>query len=115
MPWKMSTKRRRSLTKIMRSSERSLEKKKKIEVEWRRHGQEMVSLENHLTKKKKESLSEAILRSRHIHIYSLIFLLVFLVLNAYLLGTRILGPIQRFSVYAKRIASGHFSPITPAP
>jgi signal transduction histidine kinase len=88
-------------------------RKKEIEVELRRHGQEMVSLANHLMKKEKESLSEAILRSRHIHIYSLIFLLFFLVLNAYLLGSRILGPIRRFSVYAKRIASGDFSPITP--
>jgi signal transduction histidine kinase len=88
-------------------------RKKEIEVELRRHGQEMVSLANNLMKKEKESLSEAILRSRHIHIYSLIFLLFFLVLNAYLLGSRIMGPIQRFSVYAKRIASGDFSPITP--
>lgn len=88
-------------------------RKKEIEVELRRHGQEMVSLANQLMKKEKESLSEAILRSRHIHMYSLIFLLFFLVLNATLLGSRIMGPIQRFSVYAKRIASGDFSPITP--
>jgi len=90
-----------------------LPRKKEIEVELRRHGQEMVSLANQLMKKERESLSEAILRSRHIHIYSLIFLLFFLVLNATLLGSRIMGPIQRFSVYAKRIASGDFSPITP--
>lgn len=88
-------------------------RKKEIEVELRRHGQEMVSLANQLMKKEKESLSEAILRSRHIHMYSLVFLLFFLVLNATLLGSRIMGPIQRFSVYAKRIASGDFSPITP--
>lgn len=88
-------------------------RKKEIEVELRRHGQEMVSLANHLMKKERESLSEAILRSRHIHMYSLIFLLFFLVLNASLLGSRILGPIRRFSVYAKRIASGDFTPITP--
>lgn len=86
--------------------------KKEIEVELRRHGQEMVSLANHLRKEEKESLSKAILRSRNTHIYSLIFLLFFLALNAFLLGSRILGPIRQFSVYAKRIASGDFSPIT---
>ncbi len=89
------------------------QRKREIEVDLRRQGQEMVSLANHLMKKEKESLSEAILRSRRIQVSSLIFLLFFLVLNAYLLGSRILGPIRRFSVYAKRIASGDFSPITP--
>jgi len=88
-------------------------RKKEIGIELRRQGQKMVSLAQDLMKKEKESLSEAILRSRHIHIYTPIFLLLFLVLNAYLLGSRILGPIQRFSVHAKQIASGDFTPITP--
>ena len=88
-------------------------RKKEIESELSRHGQEMVSQANHLMKKEKESLSEAILHSRHIHMYSLIFLLFFLVLNAYLLGSRILGTIGRFSMHAKRIASGDFTPIPP--
>jgi len=86
---------------------------KEIEVELRRQGKEMVSLTNHLMKEENESLSEVILRSRHVHMYFLVFLLFFLVLNAYLLGSRILGPIRRFSVYAKRIASGDFTPIAP--
>ena len=89
------------------------QRKKEIESELSRYGQEMVSQANHLMKKEKESLSEAILRSRHIHMYSLVFLLFFLVLNAYLLGSRILGTIGRFSVHAKRIGSGDFTPIPP--
>ena len=34
-------------------------------------------------------------------------------MNAYLLGSRILGTIGRFSVHAKRIGSGDFTPIPP--
>jgi two-component system NtrC family sensor kinase len=89
-------------------------KKKEIELELRNYGQKMVSFAQNLLKREKESLSEAILRSRNIHFYSLSFLLIFLVFNAYLLGSRILSNIDRFSVYAKRIASGDFTPITPA-
>jgi len=90
------------------------EKIKEIEVELREQGQKMVSYGQELMKKEKESLSETILRSRTIHVYALAFLLALLLVNAYLLGRRILGTINRFSLYAQRIASGNFTPITPA-
>ena len=89
------------------------ERKKEIERELRKHGQRMVSSADELIRREKAALEQAIQRSRNIHIYSLIFLLIFIVLNAYLLGSRILGNINRFSDYARRIASGNFTPIMP--
>ncbi len=86
---------------------------KEIELALRQHGQKMVSFAQDLMNREKESVSRALDRSRNIHVYSLIFLLIFIVFNAYLLGSRILGNISRFAVYARRIASGDFTPITP--
>ena len=87
--------------------------KKEIELELRKHGQKMVSFAQDLMDKEKSAVSKALARSRNIHIYSLIVLLIFIVFNAYFLGSRILGNIGRFTVYASRIASGDFTPITP--
>jgi len=88
--------------------------KKETELGLRKYGREMVSMAQDLISREKESLSKILSRSRTIHIYSLIFLLIFLVLNASFLGSRILGNTKRFSRYAQRIASGDFTPITPA-
>jgi two-component system NtrC family sensor kinase len=90
-----------------------LKEKNEIEMELRKYGQQMVSFAQDLTAKEKEAVAQALLRSKNIHLYSLIFLLVFIVFNAYLLGSRLLGNISRFTTYAQRIASGNFTPITP--
>jgi two-component system, NtrC family, sensor kinase len=86
---------------------------KEIELELRQHGQKMVSFAQNLMDSEREAVSRALIRSRTIHVYSLIFLLIFIIINAYFLGSRILGNINRFTVYARRIASGDFTPITP--
>jgi len=88
--------------------------KKDIELELRKYGQQLVSFAQDLTNREKTAVSKALARSRAIHIYSLVFLLIFIVFYAYLLGSRILGSIDRFAVYARRIASGDFTPITPS-
>jgi two-component system NtrC family sensor kinase len=88
--------------------------RKTVELELRKQGQEMVSFAQELMRKEKESLADTISRSRKLHIYSLIFLLGFIALNAYLLGGRILEAINRFMVYARRIAVGDYTPIAPA-
>jgi len=88
--------------------------KNNIELELRKQGQQMISFAQDLMSREKTAVSEALRRSRNIHIYSLIFLLFFIALNAYLLGSRILGTIDRFAAYSRRIASGDFTPITPA-
>ncbi|MBW1849950.1 MAG: HAMP domain-containing histidine kinase [Deltaproteobacteria bacterium] len=87
--------------------------KKKIEFELRRHGHEMVSSAHELMNRERSYVSKAILRSRHIHLYSLIFLVIFLASYAYFLGSSIMDHIKRFAEYAQRIASGNFTPVMP--
>ncbi len=88
--------------------------KKETELGLRKYGGQMVSMAQDLIRRDRAALSKIISLSRTIHIYSLVILLIFLVLNASFLGSRILGNTRRFSRYAKRIASGDFTPITPA-
>ena len=73
----------------------------------------MVSLAQDLMERERTSLGKMLARSRQLHFYSLIFLMVFLAANAYFLGSRILRDVSRFSAYARRIASGNFYPHYP--
>ncbi|MFO7965949.1 MAG: HAMP domain-containing sensor histidine kinase [Desulfobacterales bacterium] len=84
-----------------------------IERDLRRHGHQMLSLSQDLMNKLRVSVSDVLLRSRMIHVYFLVFLLIFIIFNGYILGNRILATINRFSRYAQRIAAGDFSPIMP--
>ncbi len=88
-------------------------RKKEIEIELRKHGHKMISSAHDLISSERAYVSKAILRSRNIHIYSLIFLVLFLASYSYFLNNRILGHINRFTKYAQRIASGDFTPIAP--
>jgi signal transduction histidine kinase len=88
--------------------------KNEIELQLRESGHRLLSLGQDLAKREKKSLTDAIAHSRYITIYSLIFLLIFLGVYAFFLGARILRTIKRFSNYAQRIASGDYTPITPA-
>ena len=88
-------------------------RKEQLSMDLREQGHKMVSLAQDFMSREEQALSEAIGRSRKILIYSLIFMLVSLILNAYLFGSRMLNNIERFAVYAQRIASGDFTPITP--
>ena len=89
-------------------------KREQMEIEVRKSGRELVSLAQDFMKREKISLAKMLERSRQLHFYSLLFLLVFLAANASFLVSRILGNVSRFSAYAQRIASGNFTPITPA-
>ena len=84
-----------------------------LQAKVRKKGQEMVAEAQALLNKEKASLSRTLTRSREILIVSLIFLLLILVLNSVLLGTRTLHSIDRLAQHAHRIAGGDFSPITP--
>ena len=88
-------------------------KKDGIEKELREHGHKMLADSQDLKTLLNSSVSDALIWSRRVHIYFLLFLLVFGAVNGYILGSRILGSIYRFSGYAQRIAAGDFSPITP--
>jgi len=87
--------------------------KKEIEVKLREYGRELIAFAQDLMQKERASLTSLLKLSRNLHIYSLIFLLIFLMIVAYFLGGRLLGHINRFTTYAQRIASGNFTPITP--
>jgi two-component system NtrC family sensor kinase len=87
--------------------------REKIEKELREKGHQMVSLSQGLMNRLRVSVSETLLRSRMIHIYFLALLLIMVVFNAYILVSRILRSINRFTKYAQRIASGDFTPIMP--
>lgn len=89
-------------------------RKEQMEIEIRKSGRELVSLAQDFMGRERISLGKLLEQSRKLHFYSLLFLLVFLAANASFLGSRILGNVSRFSAYARRIASGNFTPITPA-
>ncbi|MCB2225458.1 MAG: HAMP domain-containing histidine kinase [Desulfarculaceae bacterium] len=85
----------------------------KVQSQVRAQGQQMVSSALAVLSKEKAALGEVITRSRHLLFYSMGMLLVFMIVHAYLLGTRMLSSINRFGSYAHRIASGDFTPVTP--
>ena len=85
----------------------------KLQNQVRTQGQQMVSAALAVLGKEKAALSEVINRSRQLLFYSMGLLLVFMMVNAYWLGSRMLSSINRFGQYAGRIASGDFTPVFP--
>ena len=73
----------------------------------------MILFAQDLMRKERKSLAKTISGSRQIQSYSLIFLLIFMITTAYLIGGNIVRSIVRFESYAERIAAGDFTPITP--
>lgn len=84
-----------------------------IENELRQYGKDITNAAQVLMADEKVALSKALLRSRDIHIFSLVALLFLLIVNTLLLVSRIFSNLTRFSNYAQRIAAGDFTPITP--
>lgn len=89
------------------------DKKAQYEPKLRKQGHKMVSLAHQLLDVEKKAMAQAISRTRNIHIFSVIALLVSMVLIAYFLGSRLLENINRFASYTHRIAAGNFTPVTP--
>lgn len=86
---------------------------KRIESRLRAYGQDILASAQTMTSVEKRALEQTLARSRTIHIYSILVLLVFLAINASLLVGRIYSTLNRFAAYAQRIASGDFRPILP--
>jgi len=84
-----------------------------LQVRMRKEGQELVSAAQALLGEEKASLAATTARSRHILFYSVGLLLLLLIFNAWLLGTRILRSINQLVQHARRIALGDFRPIIP--
>jgi signal transduction histidine kinase len=87
---------------------------KGIELQVREIGHKMNLLSQDMMKKERRSIAAGIERSRKIQIYSLIFMLIFMITTAYLISGNIVRSIVRFESYTQRIAAGDFTPITPA-
>lgn len=96
------------------NDDNTLAEKKQIERDLRSYGQEMLSFAEDLTLEERNQLNAAIARSKWFHISTLVGLLLIIMINSYLLGHRILTSIHRFETYADRIASGNYTPVTPA-
>ena len=86
---------------------------KGIETRLREYGQDILASAQSMMTIEKRALEKSLDHSRDFHIYSILVLLVFLAMNAWLLVGRIYSTLSRFSAYAQRIASGDFRPILP--
>jgi signal transduction histidine kinase len=84
-----------------------------IENQLRQYGKDMLTEAQGLMGKERSVLANTLGRTRDIHVLSLVALLILLVINTYLLVSRLFSNLTRFSVYAQRIAAGDFTPITP--
>jgi len=84
-----------------------------IESKLRQNGKDLLTAAQGLIIKERNVLAGALERSRDIHVFSLVALLLLLVINTYLLVSRLFANLTRFSAYAQRIAGGDFTPITP--
>lgn len=84
-----------------------------IETQLRQYGKDLVDTAQGLMGEEKVTLFRTLRHSIDIHMLSLVALLAFLFINAYLLVGRILTVLTRFANYAQRIAGGDFAPITP--
>ncbi len=84
-----------------------------LENQLRQYGKNILTIAQGLMGKEKVALSRTLQHSLSIHMLLLVALLVVLVINAYLLVSRIVTMLTRFSDYAQRIADGDFTPITP--
>ena len=83
------------------------------ETEVRKHGHDVVIFATDLVEKEKGKLEGIISFSRHMQVYLIAFLLLYLMAMSYVLIRRIVGPIGRYMKYLERIARGDYSPILP--
>ena len=86
---------------------------KKIELKLRDYGKDILVTAHAMITIEKKSLEKTLSRSRYIHIYSFLALLIILSITTYLLVGRIYSTLTQYASYAQRIASGDFSLILP--
>lgn len=85
----------------------------RVEQELRHFGKTMIQNAQSLIVQEKAELQRTLSWSQHLHIITLVVLLIFLAVHAYLLVHRIYTTLKKFSDYARRIADGDLTPITP--
>jgi HAMP domain-containing protein len=102
-----------SLSSIRREDPARLDEIRNAEVDVRKNGRDIVTFATDLVEKEREELEKMISFSRHVQLYLLIFLLLYMVVMSYMLIRRIVDPIGRYMEYLGRIARGDYSPILP--
>jgi two-component system NtrC family sensor kinase len=102
-----------SLTSIKREDRAGLEQIRNAEIDVRKSGRDIVTFASDLVERERGELEKMISFSRHVQLYLLIFLLLYMVAMSYMLIRRIVGPIGRYMEYLERIARGDYSPILP--
>ncbi|MCG6551236.1 MAG: HAMP domain-containing histidine kinase [Candidatus Magnetominusculus sp. LBB02] len=81
-------------------------RRKQTQQELQIIGGEMIVVAKELMRKEHDSLDKAMLLFRVVHIYAVVFLIVFIVFVLHLLGYRVLRTLNRFMVYMGQISSG---------
>ena len=84
-----------------------------VEQELRQFGKSIIQNAQALISREKTVLKRTLAGSQNLHLFTMMFLLVFLAVHAYLFVHRIYITLRKFSDYAKRIADGDLTPITP--
>ncbi|MBF0516436.1 MAG: HAMP domain-containing histidine kinase [Nitrospirae bacterium] len=90
------------------SEELSL-KQEKTKEELQSLGGEMVTVAKGLMRKEQDALNKTMLLFRVVHIYAVVFLILFITFIFHLMGYRVLRTLNRFTVYMGQISSGKHS------
>ncbi len=85
-----------------------------VEVEVRAHGSQMVSFAMELSQKERNSVNQTLALFKRLPVAFLIVLLLLVGFIVNFLARQMLGPLSRLMATAQRIATGDFTPITPA-
>ena len=102
-----------SLSSIRREDPAGLDEIRNGEADVRKSGRDIVTFATDLVEKEREEMERMISFSRHVQLYLLIVLLLYMVVMSYMLIRRIVDPIGRYMEYLGRIARGDYSPILP--
>jgi len=85
-----------------------------IETEMRAHGSQMVSFALELSQKERSSVNRTLALFKRLPVVFLIVLLLLVAFIVNFLARQMLGPLGRLMATTGRIATGDFTPITPA-
>jgi two-component system, NtrC family, sensor kinase len=85
-----------------------------VESELRAHGSQMVAFALELAQKERSSVNQTLALFKRLPVIFLVVLLLLVAFIVNFLARQMLGPLTRLVATAQRIATGDFTPITPA-
>lgn len=102
------------LVKELVGPPRGKEEKRRIEIELREHGAEMLSVAVDLLSRERRQVERMLNMSKTVPFGFIVLLLALVIYTTHFLTRQMLKPLDRFVSYTERIARGDFSPIKPA-